>query len=132
MDKFKCAIVGIILSFASWAVWADAVDINTATADQIASGLKGVGKSKAEAIVKDREKNGPFKSVDDLARVKGVKTAVISKNRDNIILGAPALAAPVVPTPAVPVPAPAAVVPAVPAPAVVVPAVPAVPVPAVK
>jgi len=115
------------LSFASWSVWAEAVDINSATADQIASGLKGVGKSKAEAIVKDREKNGPFKSVDDLARVKGVKAGIITKNRDNITVGAPGLAVPAIPRAAVSIPAAAPAVPAAPAPAV-----PAVPAPVVK
>ncbi|QFY42809.1 ComEA family DNA-binding protein [Candidatus Methylospira mobilis] len=118
MNKFKCAILGIILSIAPWTVWADAVDINTATADQIAAGLKGVGKSKAEAIVKDREKNGPFKSVDDLARVKGVKAGIITKNRDNITVTAPGLAVPAIPRPAASVPAVAPAVPAVPAPVV--------------
>jgi competence protein ComEA len=113
MDKFKCAVAGIVLSFASWAVWAEPVNINTATAEQLVTGLKGVGKSKADAIVKDREKNGLFKSADDLSRVKGVKSGIINKNRDNITVGTSA-AVPAQPVAAPAAPAQPAVTPAVP------------------
>jgi competence protein ComEA len=57
------------------------LDINTATAEQFAKVMVGVGKAKAEAIVKDREANGKFTSVDDLDRVKGIGKATIEKNR---------------------------------------------------
>lgn len=74
--------MGLLIS--ALAVSAEPVDVNTATAEQIATAMAGVGKAKAEAIVQDRDKNGKFKSVDDLARVKGIKLAIISKNRDKI------------------------------------------------
>lgn len=57
------------------------LDINTATAEQFAKVMTGVGKAKAEAIVKDREAKGKFNSVDDLDRVKGIGKATIDKNR---------------------------------------------------
>ena len=44
------------------------IDINTAPMVQLNS-VKGIGKSRAEAIVRYRDKNGPFTSVDDLDRV---------------------------------------------------------------
>lgn len=47
------------------------LNLNAATAEQL-DGLKGIGPSKAQAIVADRERNGPFRSVDDLLRVKGI------------------------------------------------------------
>jgi competence protein ComEA len=49
-----------------------AVDINSA--DEAAlDAIKGVGPAKAKAIVEERKKNGPFKSLDDVsARVKGI------------------------------------------------------------
>ena len=40
-----------------------AVNLNTATVDEL-DGVKGIGPSKAKAIVDHRSKNGPFKSVD--------------------------------------------------------------------
>ena len=40
--------------------------------------------AKAEAIVSYREKNGPFKSADDLAKVKGVGKKLVEQNKSNI------------------------------------------------
>lgn len=75
-------VLGLFLS--SFGVRAEPVDLNSATAEQIATAMTGVGKAKAEAIIQDRDKNGKFKTVEDLARVKGIKLALISKNRDKI------------------------------------------------
>jgi competence protein ComEA len=80
-------ITALLLLGCAWCASAEPVDINSATADQIAQGLVGIGKAKAEAIVQDREKNGKFKSIDDLERVKGIGPATIEKNRDKIVLG---------------------------------------------
>lgn len=66
---------------------AEPLDINSANADQISAAMAGVGKVKASAIVQDREKNGKFKTIEDLARVKGIKSSTIEKNRDNITVG---------------------------------------------
>lgn len=63
-----------------------AVNLNTATADDIAKELKGVGPAKAGAIVLYREKNGAFKSLKALTKVKGIGAATIDKNRENIQL----------------------------------------------
>ena len=41
---------------------------------------------KAEAIVMYREQNGPFKAADDLAKIKGIGTKTIEKNRSDILL----------------------------------------------
>ncbi len=60
------------------------VNVNTADAKTIAKELDGVGLSKAQAIVEYREKNGPFKSADDLARVKGMGQKTIDANRQNL------------------------------------------------
>ena len=61
------------------------LDINQANAEQIAEAMVGVGQAKAEAIVKDREANGKFKSVADLTRVKGIGPALVEKNRDKVV-----------------------------------------------
>jgi competence protein ComEA len=44
------------------------VDLNTATVDQLQA-IKGIGKSRALEIARYRDKNGPFMSLDELARV---------------------------------------------------------------
>ncbi len=74
------------LLFASAHVLA-AVDINTASAEQLARAMKGVGMAKARAIVAWREANGPFKSVDELVKVKGIGLKTVERNRDQLSVG---------------------------------------------
>ena len=66
------------------------LDINAATASELATAMVGIGQSKAEAIVEYRKENGPFKSVDDLGLVKGVGPATVAKNRDRLGVTPPA------------------------------------------
>ncbi|WP_232850009.1 ComEA family DNA-binding protein [Bowmanella yangjiangensis] len=47
------------------------ININTASAKELMK-LPGIGKSKAEAIVKYRQDNGNFQSVEDLAKIQGI------------------------------------------------------------
>jgi competence protein ComEA len=47
------------------------IDLNSADAKALTE-IKGLGEKKAEAIVEYREKNGKFKSVEDLLNVKGI------------------------------------------------------------
>ena len=68
-------------------VLAEPVNINTADATALAKALDGIGPAKAKAIVSYREKNGPFKSVDQLAMVEGITQKLIEKNRADIRLG---------------------------------------------
>ncbi len=60
------------------------VDINTADAETISAELKGVGLSKARAIVEYRKKHGPFRSADDLSLVKGIGERTVELNRADI------------------------------------------------
>ena len=64
------------------------LDINTATVEQLADGLKGIGMSKAKAIVKHREAHGPFTSLDELIVVKGIGAATVDKNRERMSITA--------------------------------------------
>ena len=64
-------LFGINMAFA-------AVNLNTATASDL-DGIKGIGPSKAKAIIDYRSKNGPFKSVEDLKNVKGFGEKSITK-----------------------------------------------------
>ena len=57
------------------------VNINSADAQALAQGLKGVGLSRAQEIVRYRETFGPFASIDELVEVKGVGMSTIEKNR---------------------------------------------------
>jgi competence protein ComEA len=74
-------IATLLVSFSAFAV-----NVNSASAKELATALKGVGESKAGAIVLYREQNGPFKTLSDLTNVKGVGAATVDKNRENIEL----------------------------------------------
>jgi competence protein ComEA len=63
------------------------INVNTATAEELMS-LKGVGKTKSQAIIDHREKNGPFKSVDDLKAVPGIGDKLLEQLRPEITVGA--------------------------------------------
>ena len=69
------------------------ININTASATELAT-LKGIGPAKAQAIVEHREKNGQFKSVDDLRLVRGVGDKMLEQLRPQVTVGGAAPAAP--------------------------------------
>lgn len=56
------------------------VDINRATWVEWAQ-LEGLGEKLAREIVADREANGPFKSVDELVRVRGIGATNLERFR---------------------------------------------------
>ena len=59
--------------------------VNLNTADEAAlTALKGIGKVKAKAIVEYRQNIGPFKTVDDLAKVKGIGDKTVAELRDQL------------------------------------------------
>jgi competence protein ComEA len=65
---------------------AQPVNINTADADTLAGALRGIGLKKAEAIVAYRAANGPFKTVDELANVKGIGDKTLEQLRPQLTL----------------------------------------------
>ncbi len=59
------------------------LSLNSATAAQLDS-LPGIGRARAAAIVRDRERRGPFPSVESLARVPGINPALVARLRDRL------------------------------------------------
>lgn len=102
------------LTFACGAAFA-AVDLNTASQQELES-VKGIGPAKSKAILDYRTKNGPFKAVDDLAKVPGFGAKSVSNMKAELAVGA-----------AKPAAAPAAAKPAAPAAPAAKPAAPAAP-----
>ncbi len=94
MKLFRCilCVFGILMPLSS--VLAEPVDIpvdiNVVDAKVIAATMVGVGPEKARAIVEYRSRYGPFKTVDALAKVRGIGLGTIEKNRDQIFVGQPA------------------------------------------
>ena len=61
----------------------DVININTANLEQLMK-ISGVGKTKAEAIISYREKNGDFKKKEDITKVRGIGKATFEKIKDKI------------------------------------------------
>ena len=61
---------------------AQPININTADTTTLDS-LKGIGPSKAQAIVDYRNQHGAFKSIEDLTKVKGISDKFIAKLQKN-------------------------------------------------
>ena len=61
----------------------DVININTANKEQLMK-ISGVGKTKAEAIIAHREKNGDFKKKEDITKVHGIGKATFEKIKDKI------------------------------------------------
>ena len=89
MKSFAIVLKSIALSLllASGAHASDKVNINTADAATIDAVLLNIGPAKAQAIVDYRKTNGAFKSLEELAMVKGVGLKTVEKNRERIELG---------------------------------------------
>ncbi len=91
MKLLKVVSLCVMMLFATGiaftgSAYAEEVNINQADVATLVKALKGVGEVKAQAIVEYRKLNGPFASVDDLQKVKGISVKTIEKNRQNLTL----------------------------------------------
>lgn len=87
MKKRFHLLLGLILILFSAVTFAQMIDINTATADQLEKGLKGIGPSKAAAIVKYRQEHGRFNSVEELTNVPGIGDKTLAGIKDSVTVG---------------------------------------------
>ncbi|WP_044409615.1 helix-hairpin-helix domain-containing protein [Thiomicrospira microaerophila] len=79
--KLMTFIFSMLLSFSAWSVQ---INVNTADARLMANNLSGIGMGKAEDIIRHREEHGEFKTLKDLARVKGIGPRTLERNADKI------------------------------------------------
>ena len=103
--SLKVFLLALILSFTPLALFAESagssqgatpgtesqeyratVNINTASVEELADGLSGIGLKRAEAIVEYRTSNGSFSTKAQLMEVKGIGEAIFDKNKSNILL----------------------------------------------
>ncbi|AXO18585.1 TPA: helix-hairpin-helix domain-containing protein [Providencia stuartii] len=62
------------------------VNINQASAEELAKKLHGIGIQKAKAIVEYREKYGAFNTLENILEVRGIGPAFLEKNRGKLAL----------------------------------------------
>ena len=80
------SLFAFLLALTPLGVFAQEVaPINVNDADvELLTELPGIGEVKAEAIVENREANGPFERADDLERVSGIGEATVDGLRDQV------------------------------------------------
>jgi competence protein ComEA len=86
MKHLALALALALCSFAA----AAAVNLNTATKEELVA-LPGIGPAKAQAILDYRNKNGAFKSIEELKDVKGIGAKRYEKIKSELtVVSAPA------------------------------------------
>ncbi len=63
----------------------ETIHLNQATAEQLQA-LPGVGPALSERIISYRDEHGPFRSVDQLAQVKGIGEAKLAKLKTQLTI----------------------------------------------
>ncbi|MGY4878335.1 ComEA family DNA-binding protein [Vreelandella aquamarina] len=82
---FAALLITSCLGFSSTLLAQQVAPININTADTaLLEELPGIGPSRADAIVKERETNGEFTSAEDLTRVSGIGSATVEGLQDQI------------------------------------------------
>lgn len=81
MRRWAALAASLLLPLAALA---GPVDLNTADAVTLAKELNGIGMARAKAIVEYRQRNGRFRSVDEVLNVKGIGPQVLEQNRSNM------------------------------------------------
>ena len=80
------AVLALLLGgFSAYAGDAAKININKASADELIQ-LKGIGPSTAAKIIEYRDKNGPFKSPEDITMVSGIGAKTYENNKDMIVI----------------------------------------------
>ncbi len=85
MDIFRKTLLAICLLIPTL-LFAETININTADKETLMSAIKGIGEKRADAIIAYREDHGPFKSIEELANVRGVGPSIVESNMDNLSL----------------------------------------------
>jgi len=85
--KLVWPTIGLAICLAISLAWAgEMVNINTASAKQLQH-VHGFGAKTAELIVDYRNEHGPFKSIEELTKVKGVGKKTLEKVKGEITIG---------------------------------------------
>ncbi|EAQ63766.1 hypothetical protein MED121_05248 [Marinomonas sp. MED121] len=87
LKVFFVLVLVSLLCLSNVSMAAKPLDVNLATAEQLAAVMVGVGQKKAQAIIEYRETNGAFNALDELIFVKGIGPSLLKKNRVYLSIG---------------------------------------------
>lgn len=80
-DKLAAILISILTGIAiAHADSAEKLDLNSASKAELIA-LPGIGPASAEAIIRERDKRGGFRSVDDLLKVHGIGRKLVARLR---------------------------------------------------
>ncbi|MFT6373300.1 MAG: competence protein ComEA [Gammaproteobacteria bacterium] len=79
-------LIALVVIFFSTITFASSVNINVASANEIAAALNGVGSAKAQAIIEYRTANGNFTNASQIVNVSGIGPATYEKNKEDILV----------------------------------------------
>ncbi len=80
-----CVVMIALLMTPAFVIAGDKVNINTASKDELCA-LKGVGPAIAIRIIEYREKNGSFKTIEEITEVKGIGDGTFEKIKELIVV----------------------------------------------
>ena len=86
MDTINRIVLVALLACSLGLPAAEPININSADRQSLMQ-VKGVGEKRADAIIAWREKNGPFRSVEQLAEIEGIGASLIETNKDMLTVG---------------------------------------------
>lgn len=89
METINKLLIMALLAFSLNLSAAEPVNINSADKQTLMQ-VKGVGEKRAEAIIAWREKNGPFKTVEQLTEIDGIGPSLVETNKDMLTVGSTA------------------------------------------
>jgi competence protein ComEA len=87
MKRLLFLLLCILASASAWS----AININTATSQELQT-LRGIGPSKARAIIEHRKQHGPFKTTQELVNVPGIGEKTLRRLEKDLILSGPSVA----------------------------------------
>ena len=86
MELLKKIVMATLLATSLNLAAAEPVNINSADKTALMQ-IKGIGEKRAEAIIAYREKNGPFKSVEELTEIDGIGPSLVKTNKSLLSTG---------------------------------------------
>ncbi len=84
--KLKSIFFAVFLTLISFSASAEIVNLNKANASTLQHYLKGVGEVRAKNIVKYRQQNKKFKSVEEIQQVDGIGEAIYKNIKSKLSL----------------------------------------------